>query len=339
VNAVSAPLSVAALRPGEEAEWERFLTSSANGLLFHDLNFLAYHPANRFRFRHLVVRRGEAIVALVPGGLAGPDPAPVFTSPLGASVGGPVVAPKLPLSAFIELVEALQRYARAQGWAGIEMTLAPHAYFSPPSDTLAFALFSCGFTLQQRWLCHMLPLEPAGADRYRTLFRDTAANLVRAGRRRGIRTVEGGIERLDAFLSVFNDTYTRHGAVPTHSPNEIADLLCRLPNRVRLYLAMLADVPVAGLMVMLLSSRVAYSFYICRSTAHAREGGNLIAFAGLIDRLADQGYRWLDMGPSARRGSAPKGVAFFKEGLGAAGYSRDRWGWSARAEADGESSG
>ena len=267
----------------------------------------------------------------MPGGLAGAEAAPVFTSPLGASVGGPAIAPKLSAGGHLELIEALQQHARAQGWAGIELTLAPAAYLPTPSDTLAFALFCRGFELRQRWLCHMLPLAPSGTDRYRALFRERMAGFVRAGRRKGIAVVEGGSERLDSFLAVFRDTYERHGVAATHSPEEIADLLRRLPQRVRLYLAMLGDVPVAGLMVLLLNTRVAYSFYICRSTAHAQERGNLVAFAALLDRLGEQGYCWLDMGPSARLGNFGEGVAFFKEGLGASGYCRDRWFWPAQA--------
>lgn len=330
---VRAPLLVAALAPGEEAEWARFLAGAGNGTLFHDLDFLAYHPASRFRFQHLVVRRDKAIIALVPGGLSGPEENPVFTSPLGASVGGPAVAPGLAAGDALELVETLQSHASAQGWAGIELTLAPSAYQQTPSDTLGFALFCRGFRLRHRWLCHMLALTPDGADRYRTSFRATAANLVRAGRRKGMTVVEGGYERLDAFLSVFRDTYARHGAPPTHSPEEIADLLRRLPQRVKLYLAFIGDVPVAGVLVLLLNARVAYTFYICMSAAHVRDNGNVVLFADLLDRLAEQGYRWIDLGPSAWDGNFNKGVTFFKEGLGAIGHCRDRWFWPVAAGA------
>jgi GNAT acetyltransferase-like protein len=332
VTSARARLAVTALRPSEQPEWAQFLAASENGTLFHNLDFLAYHPPGRFRFQHLIVRRGGAIVALVPGGLAGDEAAPIFTSPLGASVGGAVLAPKLAARDHLEIVEALQEHAGAQGWSGIELTLPPAAYLPTGSDTLAFALFCRGFRLQQRWLCHMIPLEHGRRrEGYRSLFRDTAANLVRAGQRKGVSVVEGGSERLDAFLSVFHDTYERHGAVPTHSAEEIANLLWRLPERVKLYLAMLGDVPVASVLVMLLNARVAYSFYICRSAAHPREHGNVVVFAALLDRLAEQGYRWLDMGPSARGGFFNEGVAFFKEGLGAVGCCRDRWLWSAPA--------
>jgi hypothetical protein len=321
------PLTVAPLGSGDAAEWARFLAASGNATLFHDLDFLAYHPVGRFRFEHLVVRRERRIVALMPGGLSGPPERPVFASPLGASVGGPVLGAEFSAPDALELVEALQRYAESRGWAGIELTLAPAAYQRQPSDMLAFALFCRGFRLQHRWLCHMLPLAPDGTERYRSLFRATAGNLVRAGRRKGIAIVEGGEERLDAFLSVFHDTYARHGTTPTHTPEEIRDLLHRLPQRVRIYLAMLGDAPVAGILMFLLNSRVAYTFYICISAAHARENGNVVLFADLLDRLAEQGYRWLDLGPSAWDGNLNRGVVFFKEGLGAVGHCRDRWSW------------
>jgi hypothetical protein len=322
-------LDVAPLGPGDEDEWARFLAASDNGTLFHDLGFLAYHPTGRFRFEHLMVRRRAAVVALVPGGLSGPDERPVFASPLGASVGGPVIATGLPAIDALDLVEALQHYARARGWAGIELTLAPPAYNRQPSDTLPFALFCRGFRLQNRWLCHLLPLASGDIELYRSLFRATAANLVRAGRRKGITVVEGGDERLDAFLAVFGDTYARHRATATHSPEEIADLLRRLPQGVRIYLAMLGETPIAGILLLLQNDRVAYALYICMSTAHARDNGNVVAFAAVLDRLAERGYRWLDLGPSASDHHFNEGVAFFKEGLGAVGHCRDRWSWSA----------
>src|SRR6185437_7987918 len=321
-------LDVSPIGSDDHAAWAAFLAASENGTLFHDLDFLAYHPPGRHRFEHLIVRRGDAIVALLPGGLTGPADRPIFTSPLGASVGGPAVAPDLGAGEALELVEALQVYAQARRWAGLEFTLAPSVYQRPASDLLPFALFCGGFELRHRWLCYMLPLAPDGSDRYRSLFRERVATFVRAGKRRGIAVAEGGAEQLGGFLAVFRDTYARHGTAPTHTPEEIAELLRCLPQRIRLYVATLGDVPVAGSLVMLLNARVAYSFYICMSTAHAQERGNSIVFATLLDRLAEQGYSWLDLGPGSSDRNYNPGVAFFKESLGAVGQCRDRWCWS-----------
>jgi hypothetical protein len=68
------------------------LARSANGTLFHDLRFLRYHPADRFEFHHLVLRRKGKPIALLPGGLCRAADPPMFSSPLGASIGGVAVA-------------------------------------------------------------------------------------------------------------------------------------------------------------------------------------------------------------------------------------------------------
>jgi hypothetical protein len=139
--------------------------------------------------------------------------------------------------------------------------------------------------------------------------------------------MESGLDVLDDFLEVFGDTFARHGAAATHSPDEISDLLRRFPDRVRIHLAMLDEVPVAGLLVFRLTKAVAYTFYICSSTEHVHEHGAAFVIADLIDRLSDAGFRYIDLGPSANDQKFTKGVTFFKEGLGAVGHCRDRWLW------------
>jgi hypothetical protein len=140
--------------------------------------------------------------------------------------------------------------------------------------------------------------------------------------------VEMGVEGLDHFLKVFRDTYARHGVAATHREDEIRDLLVRLSGRIRLHLAMLDGAPAAGLLVFRLTTEVAYTFYICTSAEHAGEHGAAFLVADLLDRLAATGVRYLDLGPSASDQKLNKGVAFFKEGLGAFGQCRDRWRWS-----------
>jgi hypothetical protein len=291
------------------------------------LEFLAYHPKDRFRFHHLSVRQQDTLLAVVPGGLAGEAGRPVFTSPLGASTGGPALRAGLGIERVLAVVDALQAHARGQGWGGIEFTIPPAAYAPEFGEAMSFALFCRGFVLKHRWLCPMLPVEPGAGDRYERLFRTRAIGPVRAARRAGVTVEEHGREGLPAFLQVFNDTYTRHGSAATHTPAEIEDLLTRLPDRVRLFIAMRDGTPIGGLMAMLLSSRIAYTFYICSSTEHIKAHGVHAALATLLDWLGDRNYSWLDLGPGAWDGNFNSGVMFFKEGLGAVAHSRDRWIW------------
>jgi Acetyltransferase (GNAT) domain len=313
----------------DEGAWNELLARSANGTLFHDLRFLRYHPADRFAFHHLVLRRNGKPIALLPGGLCRTADPPMFCSPLGASTGGFVVA-DLRAELAVSLVEAVQDYVRARGWAAVEITLPPACYSFETASLIEFALFCRGFRVVHRWLCPMLPLIAESRDGFERNYSSRRATFVRAARRKGMIGIETGLEGFDDFLKLFRDTYGRHGVSATHTPNEIRDLLERLPDRVRIHLAMLGDVPVAGLLVFRLNDSVANTFYICSSTEHPKEHGAAFVIADLIDRLSQAGYRYLDLGPSASDRKFNKGVSFFKEGLGASGQCRDRWRWDVR---------
>jgi hypothetical protein len=310
-----------------ESEWEQFLARSVNGTLFHDLRFLRYHRSDRFHFHHLMFRRNGRLLALLPGGLSGTGERPVFCSPLGASIGGPAVAPGFGGEHALNLIDALQNYARERSWAGIEITLPPRCYSFETSGLVEFALFCKGFRITRRWLSPILSLGFANRNSYEQIFRRRQISPVRTARRKGMIGIETGLEGFDNFLKLFRETYERHIVPATHTPNEIRDLLERLQDRVRIHLAMLGDVPVAGLLVFRLSGSVANTFYICSSTEHPKEHGAAFVIADLIDRLSQAGYRYLDLGPSASDQKFNKGVSFFKEGLGASGQCRDRWRW------------
>jgi hypothetical protein len=325
---------IAHFEPSSEAQWTAFLAESANATLFHDLRFLAYHPPGRFAFAPLCARRRGRLTAVIPGGVVAHAEGMRFVSPLGASVGGPATGAKLPLQEALALVEALQRFARAQGWAAIQLTLGPAIYHTRPSDTLSFALLRGGFQIAEQHLTFAIPLDARAAhDRFEGLFRATAANEVRAARRKGAAVTEGGAELLADFEQPFHETYARLGVAPTHTMDELRDLATRLPDRVRIFVARRDGEVLAATLVFLLNRRVAYSFYPAMSAAHANANGNKLIFAHLIDRLADDGFAWLDLGPSASLHHVNESVAFFKEGLGALGHARTAWLWRADVSA------
>jgi hypothetical protein len=310
------------------APWRTLLAQSPSACLFHEPDFLAYHPEGRFQFHHLLLAKGGQPLALLPGGLSGT----VFRSPLGASFGGPVLMPRLPTTEIMAALEALQAHARAENWSAIELTPPPALYRRDHSDTLGFCLQAAGFVPGTRMLCHAIPLGGA-APRYETLFRSRArrnTNKLRTANDPRFETKLGGAALLDAFLIAFNETYARHGVAPTHSPAELADLLRRLPDRFRIALQFFDGRPVAGLFLMKMSETIENAFYICATSEDAELNASLALFAWTLDRLADDGVALLDLGPSSMPdGSLNRGVCFFKESLGAVGYCRERWTWSA----------
>jgi hypothetical protein len=327
---VARPLTVHVLEPGEESAWQDFLERSSNSTLFHDLRFLAYHPPGRFHFHHLVVRNGSQIVSVIPGGVIENAEGVTWRSPIGASIGGPVLPSHRRLSEVLAIVEAVQEHARRERWMGIEMTLPPAVYHPRIGDVTGFALFRQGFHETRRWLCPMIDLAAAPADvpAVETVFERRQLQALRAAVRRGSMAFETGVEGLEDFRPVFDETYARHGTRPTHTIDEVATLLSHFPDRVRLMLTRQDECVTAGLLVMRLTSTVAATTYICSSTRGLEGSGAVVALAELIVSLRRTGCRWLDLGPSASESTLNAGVMLFKEGLGGVGYCRNQWSWT-----------
>jgi len=310
--------------PEDAGAWKAFLRDSNNGTLFHDLDFLAYHPPGKYEFRHLIALRGTRIEAIIPGALSADG---IFVSTSGASIGGPAVKKSLPAEACLHLVEALQLYCKCAGWRGIEITLPPTVYNDEPDQFIEFALHMRGFDLVHRSMPLLIPLDREKGDDYQRLFRQSQRSYVRACRQKGVAVTETGIEGLVEFLELLAETYARLAAQPTHTPEEIETLFRRIPARLRIWSAKLEDITIASVLLFVLNRNICNTFYICDRASHREFHGVTVLLAGAIDVLAKRGFRYLDLGPSASSAHFNRGVVSFKESLGAKAFCRDRWRW------------
>lgn len=311
-------------RPEDAAAWKAFLRTSNNATLFHDLDFIAYHPPGKYDFRHLVALRGGQIEAVIPGALSADG---TFVSLAGASIGGPAVKKALPAEACMHLVEALQLYCNSAGWQGIEITLPPPIYNDEPDQMMEFALHVKGFELVHRSMPLLIPLDREKGDHYQRVFRQSQRSYVRACRRKGVVVTETGIEGVPAFLELLTETYARLRSEPTHTPEEIESLFHQLPSHIRIWSAQLGDTIIAGVLLFILNRNICNAFYICDRVSHREFHGVTLTLAEAADVLARRGFRYLDLGPSASSGHFNRGVVSFKESLGARAFCRDRWRW------------
>jgi hypothetical protein len=311
-------------RPDDAAAWKTFLGDSNNGTLFHDLDFLAYHPPGKYDFRHLIASRANGIEALIPGAVSKDG---VFVSLAGASIGGPAVRKSITAGACLHLVEALQLYAKSAGWRGIEITLPAPIYHDEPDQKIEFALYRGGFELADRSMPLLIPLDHKGDGHYQRLFRQSQRSYVRACREKGVIVTEAGVEAVGEFLELFAETYARLQALPTHTPQDIQTLFYRLPSRLRIWSAKLDGKMIAGVLLLMLNRNICTTFYICDCVSHREFHGITVLLAELADALATRGFRYIDLGPSASSTHFNQGVVNFKESLGARAFCRDRWRW------------
>jgi hypothetical protein len=322
------PIEVIEFRPEHVIHWKDFLQQSNNGTLFHDLDFLAYHAAEQFNTHHLLFREDGKWVALLPAALAVDDEGRrILKSPYGASVGGFALPRRQSAETTHSLVARLQEYAAASAFDGIEMRVSPHIYLREPNDHLSYALSANGFQLSHRWLCHSVALATESQDTL-AQFKRGKQRDIRAGLRRNLQPREVAADMLKEFYDLLLATETKHGAKPTHRLEELEDLFRRVPNRLRLFLCARSGREFAGVLVFVLNSVAAYTFYICQDESGDEPYATTVLVAYIAQKFGTDGFRHLDLGPSSFDDfTLNRGLVFFKEGFGARGFCRDSWRW------------
>lgn len=297
--------------------WNRFVDDSGNGTLYHDLDFLDYHPQEKFQTLHLMFfNSGGELLSVMPGAVNGS----VFSSPYGASYGGFVLPIKCSLKTVFSIVESFLDYIRKFHIEEVRLTLPPKNYLAIPDDYLEFTLLKNHFQYSKRELTSALCT--MDVDDPLALFRSEHRTSMRKAKKSGIEIKES--QDLEAFYEILEiNQRERHDSKPTHTKEELTYLHNQFPDRVRIFLAYHDQRPVAGILIFICNPRVALTFYICHLPEFQQFRSINYLMYEVIRWCSNNHYVWLDLGTSTRQMEPVWGVLEFKEGLGAKGYFRD----------------
>ena len=316
-------------------EWKQFLLASNNGTLFHDLDFLEYHPTDKFQFHHLLFYQDDRLVALLPAHILETESKKQLISPVGASIGGPVIPMDFRASEALEMTETLIKYAKESNISEISIRSAPVQYMKSPTDLIGFSLQAYGFRLEQRWMSMMIPLSELNSVDVLLSFSKGKRRDVRAGLRDNLKPREGKLEELNIFYKILMETQNRLKSKPTHNLNELKRISHLVPNNMRLFFCDYDNNPLASILVFILNPITAMTFYICQSDEYIEKLSVAVLFAYIIETLVKSGFRFLDLGTVTFDDySLNEGLAFFKEGFCARAFSRDLWIWRDRSKKD-----
>jgi hypothetical protein len=265
--------------------------------------YMEYH-ADRFEDASLVVEDGGAIVAALPANRYGDT----VWSHQGLTFGG--LLGSLSARRALDAMQAV--VGELAGATRLVYKAAPHIYHAAPAQEDLYALFRCGARLVRRDLSAAVDLSQPPAYR-----KGRKASLKRA-RESGLR-----VERSDdfaAFMTIEAETLARHGATPTHTPDEMALLASRFPDHITLHVVE----DLAGVVVYR-TPVLDHAQYI-GSTERGRELGAVdLVLDALIDRARTDGKRYFDFGISTADGGRTlnEGLARNKESYGARGVAYD----------------
>lgn len=311
-------LTLARLAEADCPIWKRFVYESRNGTLFHDLDFLAYHPPSRFQTVHLTVKKKGNLCAVFPAVKAEKEGQTALVSHPGASYGGLALAQGLGAEEVFQIVEKLVAWAKGEEFVRIEMTLPPEICSIDPDNILEFALHLAGFRIVRRQLTGAIPLFESHPK-----ITNSAMRMVGKSKREGVEVKES--EDYKTFYEILVENRSKHGAVPTHTLAELERLKKLVPEHLALFLAELKGKPIGGTLLFVLNSRVVLNFYLAHLWEYQEHrAANLLVYE-TIQWAKSKGFHYLDMGTSMIGTEPNWSLTEFKERFGARGFIRDTY--------------
>lgn len=304
-----------------EAEWNEFVEASTNGTIFHRLDFLDYHPEDRFDEAHLMFYYGgQNLIGVLSLAFEEEDGKTVARSPYGGSYGGLVVEPDVKFRYVEEMVDRFLEYLRERCVDDVVIRPTPREQHLFPSAYFESHLLNSGFSVSDSELTSVVDLRRISNDRF-NIYERSCRSKVRKADRKGVEIVEWSDE-WGEFHDILLATQARHDKTPTHTHAELERLAEMFPDRVRLCMAYHDDTPVAGLLEFLINKRTNFHFYNC----HRIEHRDLAPINLLLDREIEwsiqHGYDFLDLGTTVERFEWNPGLMRFKESFGATGHFR-----------------
>lgn len=254
----------------DEKEWNLFVESSRNAVFFQHRNYLSYH-AQRFEECSLIFTKKGKFVAVLPATTHGE----AVVTHGGISFAGLLMSRDLKMVEVIEIFEQLKHFYKIAGYSKLVYKATPAVFHRYPSQEDLYALFRNNAAIVRRDIssCIYLP------DKIR--FSETKRQLVRKCASAGLTMSEQ--TDFAAYWQLLTEVVSHHGAVPTHTLEEISLLHQRFPKNIRLFEVRDRGELLAGTVVFDFG-RVVHTQYMANSSQGREQG----ALDFLIHTLIEQ---------------------------------------------------
>ena len=273
-------------------EWQEFLKHTNNGTMFHDLNFLDYHPVGKFNFYHLMFRRGDELIGILPGGVK--DNGRVFWSPVGASYGS-IATKDIRFETALEIVDAMLDYFDRENFKDIYLIPPPLVYSINLSQHIEYAMLYRKFDFELHYISHAIDLKHG--DDFLAQFDKTARKNIHKILREGKLEVSES-DDYDTFYQILLNNKAKHNAVPTHSLEDIHRLLELVPDNLKLLMVYYDGKPIAGSLLFLCNSKVVLCFYTMLLYEYEELKPVYLVNYEITRWATEKGYEWVDIGVS-----------------------------------------
>lgn len=307
--------------PDHAVQWDDFVRNhSRNGTLFHEQQFLSYHPEGKFQDASLIFESEGIILGVFPAAII--QNSKVISHP-GSSCGGLIFRKECGLREVIEMTDALMRYFQEKEMEEIELRLAEPLFAWPLSDELSFSLWHRGFQLKSKEISTCIPFQ----ENYHWLEWGRKKNIfdIRKAEKEGYQVTLDSDASI-AWEIVNRNLDTRYQKTPTHSKEELIQLKELYPERIHPWVCRNAEGEEMACVICFEANSVAiHDFYIAQDYGKVKLNLMPFVFQKILEYYQAQKYHWFNFGISSRGDWIKWGILEFKERIGGRAQTRDTW--------------
>ena len=301
--------------------WDSFVKNANNGTIFHLRKFLSYHPKGRFVDHSIEFYKKNRLFSVFPAAESNINGKNLLVSHPGLTVGSFVVPESVSISDSLELTKILIDYAKENKLDGIRLTIPPIFYQNRASNYIDYALLRNGFKYLKREVTSALFIEN-DVKANLSKFKPSHARAVRKAKATDINIkVSQDVESFYAILK--ENLKIRHGVNPTHTIQELYDLIDLFPNSINIFGAFYKGEMIAGVLNFIIKDDVALAFYISHNEKFQELRPLNILFYYIFEWCVKEKIKVYDFGIFTVNGEPNMGLGRFKENFGASGIFRD----------------
>jgi hypothetical protein len=304
--------------------WDSFVANdSRNGGIFHERNFLSYHPKGRFEDASIAFFSKERIVGVLPAAKQLKEDGKVnAVSHPGSTAGGLVYHKRLGLRDVIVMLDEAIKHYLTLGYDSLELRLAEPLFSHPSDGELTFLLWHRGFRLATREISSCVYLQ--SDNEWIKFGRKKNMNDIRRLKKSGV-VVNMVEDPTIIYPLIENNLDTRYQKKPTHSLAELTALKRKYPERINFWIAILNDKPVATVVAFVVNANGVHDFYIAQDYEYSKMQVMPLLFYEMFAYYKKKGLQWFNFGISSRGNLIKWGILEFKEHIGGRATHREVW--------------
>ncbi|TAL50386.1 MAG: GNAT family N-acetyltransferase [Chitinophagaceae bacterium] len=304
-------------------QWDDFIrTSSRNGGIFQERDFLSYHAEGKFNDASLLFFEEGELISVFPAAIITDNGNEKIVSHPGSSCGGLIYHNTATLKRVLEILQLLIGHYRSKNISSIEMHLAEPVFHSMPEGELTFLLWHRGFTLKTQEISSCIRL--SNENSWEKLGRKKNLTDIRKLEREGY-TVKTTDEAERIYPLIESNQARKYKRKPTHTLDELKMLKQIYPGRIHFHVAEINDTIAAVTVLFDVTSKAVHTFYIAQAQEFASINVFPFMFYKIFEQYQQQGFDWYNFGISSRGQEIKWGMLEFKERTGGRATTRQVW--------------